>query len=65
MMEMLQPSTEAWSKSAPRAPLIGPALARAIESLREALGDPTASIAIVTPSAVNGTVHSRGDVDAG
>ncbi|GAB4196353.1 MAG: hypothetical protein OHK0013_03470 [Sandaracinaceae bacterium] len=39
--------------------MLGPALARAIASLREELGDPTAPIAIVTPSSVNGTFVRR------
>ena len=58
-MEQLPQSTEASSKFVPRVPLIGPALAGAIAALRVTLGDPTASIAIVMPSAVNGTFARR------
>jgi integrase len=39
--------------------VLGPALASAIVSLRARLGDPTAPIAILTPSSVNGTLARR------
>ncbi|HEY8428018.1 MAG TPA: hypothetical protein VIL20_06565 [Sandaracinaceae bacterium] len=38
---------------------VGAALARAIASLRQRLGDPTAAVAVVTPSSVNGTLARR------
>jgi hypothetical protein len=41
------------------APVLGPAIASAIRALREELGDPTAPIAILTPSSVNGTFARR------
>lgn len=40
-------------------PVLGPAIANAIRALREELADPTAPIAILTPSSVNGTFARR------
>jgi hypothetical protein len=55
-------SSSTAAKTAPSAAgsaVLGPALASAIASLRARLGDPTAPIAILTPSAVNGTLARR------
>lgn len=38
---------------------LGPALTSAVRSLRDELGDPTASVLVLTPSAVNGTFARR------
>jgi hypothetical protein len=50
---------EAPSHPVASAALLGPALADAVASLRAKLADPTALVAVLTPSTVNGTLARR------
>lgn len=55
----LSPNAGSTEREMSAAPVLGPMLASAIASLRAKLGDPTAPLAIITPSAVNGTLARR------